>query len=87
MTTQGASTPHVSTIALAGATGDLGVRIAAALVARGSNVRALVGLDLPASDAERLSALGVEIVASDPTDVVDGRSSVVERSRFYIPAV
>ncbi len=69
MTAHGTNPQHVGTIALAGATGDLGFRIAAALVARGAHVRALVRRDLSASDAERLSALGVERVAADPTDV------------------
>ena len=71
MTAHGTDPPHVGTIAVAGATGDLGFRIAAALVARGANVRALVRHDLSASDAERLSALGVERVAADPSDVAD----------------
>ncbi|MGA8210048.1 MAG: NmrA family NAD(P)-binding protein [Nocardioidaceae bacterium] len=69
MTAHETDPQHVGTIALAGATGDLGFRIAAALVARGANVRALVRHGLSASDAERLSGLGVDLVAADPTDV------------------
>ena len=69
MASHGTPPQRVGTIALAGATGDLGFRIAAALVARGVNVRALVRQDLSASDAKRLSALGAEIVAANPMDV------------------
>ena len=69
MTARDTHAQHAGTIALAGATGDLGSRIAAALVARGAAVRALVRQNLSAADTERLSALGVELVAADPMDV------------------
>ena len=69
MTAHGTNPQHVGTIALAGATGDLGFRIATALVARRVAVRALVRPDLSAPDAERLSSLGVELAAADPSDV------------------
>lgn len=62
---------HVGTIALAGAAGDLGFRIATELVERGAKVRAIVRHDVAASDAERLSALGVELVAADPANVAE----------------
>ncbi len=54
-------------IALAGAAGDLGTRIAAALVARGAAVRALVRPGDTA--APRLEALGAVAVEADPGDV------------------
>ena len=57
-------------IALAGATGDLGGRIARALVARGANVRALVRPDLPERDVARLRQAGATPVAADPDDIV-----------------
>ena len=56
-------------ITLAGATGDLGTRIAKALVARGATVRALVRPDLSDADRSRLTALGLTLETADPTDV------------------
>lgn len=56
-------------IALAGATGDLGARIARALVAQGAEVRALVRSDADARATERIAALGAVPVAADPADV------------------
>jgi uncharacterized protein YbjT (DUF2867 family) len=58
------------TIVLAGASGDLGARILAALVARGAVVRALVRPDAPAGDAARLAALGAEVARIFTPDVV-----------------
>ncbi len=57
------------TIVLAGATGDLGTRIAKALVARGATVRALVRPDLSDADRSRLTALNLTLATADPTDV------------------
>ena len=61
-----------ATILLAGAAGDLGARIARALVARGATVRALIRPNTPESDrarlTARLTALGAEPVMVDPTD-------------------
>ncbi len=54
-------------IALAGAGGDLGTRIATALVARGAAVRALVRPGDAA--APRLAALGATVAEADPADV------------------
>ena len=59
------------TIVLAGAAGDLGTRIAEALVERGASVRALVRDDASAADRDRLSALGLTVA---PADVGDTRS-------------
>jgi nucleoside-diphosphate-sugar epimerase len=60
--------PH-STIVLAGAAGDLGTRIARALVKRGAAVRALVRPDLSARDRAHLTALGLTLAAADPASV------------------
>ena len=57
------------TIVLAGAAGDLGARIAKALVARGAAVRALVRHDMSAADRNRLSALGLTSLPADVADV------------------
>ena len=58
-------------IALAGASGDLGSRIASALAARGADVRALVRPGLTDEERARLKALKVEPVAADPKSVDD----------------
>ena len=52
-------------VVLAGGTGDLGGRIAAALVARGAQVRALVRAGSAAQGREHLKALGVDLVEVD----------------------
>lgn len=57
------------TIALAGAGGDLGGRIARALVARGAAVRALVRPGLAADERAKVEAAGATTVAADPGDV------------------
>lgn len=57
------------TIILAGAAGDLGTRIARALLTRGATVRALVQADASAEDNERLTALGVTLAPADVGDV------------------
>ena len=59
------------TIVLAGAAGDLGTRIAKALIGRGAEVRALVRHDAPAADRNRLSALGLAVT---PADIADAGS-------------
>ncbi|MBC7737923.1 MAG: NmrA family NAD(P)-binding protein [Candidatus Saccharibacteria bacterium] len=56
-------------VALAGAAGDLGGRIARALVARGATVRALVRPGLSEAERSRIAAPGVTLVAADPGDV------------------
>jgi uncharacterized protein YbjT (DUF2867 family) len=55
-------------IALAGASGDLGGRIASALVARGAEVRALVRPGTAPSERARLEAIGVRLADADPRD-------------------
>ncbi|GHF64970.1 nucleoside-diphosphate-sugar epimerase [Deinococcus metalli] len=56
-------------IVLAGAAGDLGTRIARALVRRGDTVRALVRPDLAPGDRAHLTGLGVTLTPADPADV------------------
>ena len=58
-------------IALAGAGGDLGGRIAKALAARGADVRALVRTGLKDAERERIAALGATPVTADPANVAD----------------
>ena len=58
-------------IALAGAGGDLGGRIAKALVARGADVRALTRPEAKAEERLRLQALGATVVMADPSNVHD----------------
>ncbi len=55
-------------IVLAGAAGDLGNRIARALVARGAGVRALVREDASAADRDRLTALGATLETANMAD-------------------
>ena len=56
-------------VALAGAGGDLGGRIARALVARGATVRALVRPGLEAAERARIEALGVMPAPADPANI------------------
>lgn len=56
-------------ILLAGATGDLGGRIAEALVARGADVHALVRAQSSATNRARLETLGVTVVTANLDDV------------------
>ena len=58
------------TILLAGAAGDLGARIAKALIARGAAVRALVRHDVSAADRDRLAGIGVAIAPVDHSNTV-----------------
>src|SRR5438552_1376390 len=61
MTTPASERP----VLVVGATGNLGGRVARALLARGKKVRALVR---PSTDAAPLAALGVEVVRGDMTE-------------------
>ena len=56
------------TIVVAGATGDLGSRIARALLARGASVRALVRHDADAAKRELLTAQGLDVAVADSHD-------------------
>jgi nucleoside-diphosphate-sugar epimerase len=60
-----------STIVVAGATGNLGGRIARALRERGANVRALVRHGTARDRIERLQALGVAIASVDLSSAAD----------------
>ena len=55
-------------VALAGASGDLGFRIARALIARGADVRALVRPDVSPAERPRLEAIGLDLTEADPRD-------------------
>jgi nucleoside-diphosphate-sugar epimerase len=55
-------------IALAGASGDLGFRIARALIARGAKVRALVRPDVSPAERTRLEAIGLDLTAVPSRD-------------------
>lgn len=59
----------VSTILVAGATGDLGGRITRALVKRGAMVLALVRHDAVDAARERVRELGAEVVLADVSDM------------------
>lgn len=59
-----------SFVLVAGATGDLGGRVAAALLARGSRVHAVVRPDSSPDRRERLVARGVKVVTADLADSV-----------------
>lgn len=56
-------------ILLAGAAGDLGTRVAKALVSRGAAVRALVRIDASDADKDRLAAIGAKIASADVNDI------------------
>lgn len=56
-------------ILLAGAAGDLGARVAKALVSRGAAVRALVRIDASDADKDRLAAIGAKIASADVNDI------------------
>lgn len=57
------------TIVLAGAAGDLGARIAKALVARGAAVRALVRTEVSTGDRDRLTGMGATVAPADVSDI------------------
>ena len=61
-------TEHPPVIAIVGAAGDLGARIARALVERGAEVRALVRPDLSAADRAQIESMGVTLAMADPAD-------------------
>jgi nucleoside-diphosphate-sugar epimerase len=55
-------------VAVAGATGDLGSRIAKAMLASGAEVRALVRPDASVDEVMRLEAMGAGVRKASPTD-------------------
>ena len=56
-------------VVLAGASGDLGARIAKALITRGAAGRALVRNAASAGDKDRLTAMGATITPADVFDI------------------
>ena len=69
-------------VVLAGATGDLGERIARALVQKGASIRAIVRTRTPADVRQRLTAQGIPLVDSDYdarslTRLCEGASCIV----------
>jgi nucleoside-diphosphate-sugar epimerase len=56
-------------IALAGASGDLGFRIAHALIGEGADVRALIRPDTSPGERSRLEAIGVKLVEAAADDL------------------
>lgn len=73
-------------IALAGTGGDLGGRIAKALVARGATVRALVRPGLKTAERARIEALGVTLVAADPADI-DAMAAAITGTACVVSAL
>ena len=63
-------------VVVAGATGDLGRRIAAALTARGAAVRAVVRAESSPTAKAELTALGVDVVTADLDDVASVASAL-----------
>lgn len=61
-------TETTPSIAVAGASGDLGERIVRALAGRGASVRALVRPGLAAAERARIEGMGASLAAADPTD-------------------
>lgn len=63
----------MTTVLLAGASGDLGARTIRALVARGADVRALVRTGAGPEKTARLAGLGATVVEADHDDPADLR--------------
>jgi nucleoside-diphosphate-sugar epimerase len=66
----------MSTVVLAGASGDLGERIARALVDRGATVRALTRPGASVAKTAHLESLGLDVVPVDYTDAAALRAAV-----------
>lgn len=73
-------------IALAGAGGDLGGRIAKALFARGATVCALVRPGLEDAEHARIEALGATPVAADPSSV-DAMAAAIAGAACVVSAL
>ncbi len=65
------------TIAVAGATGDLGHRIVVALVARGAAVRALIRPGTPEDDQAKLTRAGARLAIATPMNVIEMRQALL----------
>ncbi|MBX9651153.1 MAG: NmrA family NAD(P)-binding protein [Xanthobacteraceae bacterium] len=73
-------------IAIAGASGDLGGRIARALLARGANVRALARPDASAEELAGLQASASSVARADPGSV-DGLAEAVSGAACVVSAL
>jgi uncharacterized protein YbjT (DUF2867 family) len=73
-------------IVLSGAAGDLGTRIAKALVTRGAKVRALVRTDTSEKDKEHLTALGLTLAPANVNDV-DSVAAAIEGATCVVSAL
>ncbi len=73
-------------IAVAGAGGDLGGRIARALVARGATVRALVRPGLETAERARIEALGATPTPADPASV-DAMAAAIAGAACVVSAL
>ncbi len=73
-------------IVLAGATGDLGNRIAKALVGRGTAVRALIRADAAPADRDRLAGLGVTVAPADTADI-DSVAAACSGAAYVVSAL
>lgn len=78
--------PQGRTIALAGAGGDLGSRIAKALAARGVTVRALVRPNAQTDERSRIADTGATLVFADP-NVVDDMAGAIAGADCVISAL
>jgi len=75
-----------SVVAVAGAGGDLGGRIARALVGRGADVRALVRPGVGHAERARIEALGARVMPADPADV-DAMAAAIAGSACVVSAL
>ena len=75
-----------STIVLAGAVGDLGARIAKAVIGRGAAVRALVRSDVSAADRDRLTGMGATFAPADVSDI-DSVAAACEGAACVVSAL
>jgi uncharacterized protein YbjT (DUF2867 family) len=69
-------------IVIAGAAGDLGSRIAKAVLARGESVRALLRPDADVAARDRISALGADMTVADARDVASVATACAGVPRF-----
>ncbi len=71
---------------LAGASGDLGARIAKALIAHGAAVRALVRVEMSASDRDRLTGMGAIVTPAAVSDT-GSVATACEGAACVVPAL
>src|ERR1700751_3563078 len=73
-------------IVVAGAAGDLGSRIAKALIARGAAVRTTIRREDPQDKKAKLSALGVDLVTANP-ECIGEMSSACADAKCVVSAL